>query len=67
MKSVDGDLAKLSKQVGLVDQLMTRQQAMNFMRSKFGGTEKMAITALAIIAIKKRLHSLSSQLLIKSP
>ncbi|WP_105903131.1 signal peptide peptidase SppA [Vibrio gangliei] len=40
MKVVDGDLAQLSKQVGLVDELMTRQQATQFLRDKFGGTDK---------------------------
>lgn len=55
MKSVDGDLAKLSKQVGLVDQLMTRQQAMNFMRSKFGGTEKNGYNGISYYRYKEKV------------
>lgn len=55
MKSVDGDLAKLSKQVGLVDQLMTRQQAMSFMRSKFGGTEKNGYNGISYYRYKEKV------------
>ncbi|WP_417878663.1 signal peptide peptidase SppA [Vibrio sp.] len=55
MKSVDGDLAKLSKQVGLVDQLMTRQQAMRFMRSKFGGTEKNGYNGISYYRYKEKV------------
>ncbi|OEF27673.1 signal peptide peptidase SppA [Vibrio rumoiensis] len=39
MKSVDGDLAKLSLETGLVDQLMTRQQATDFFASQFGASK----------------------------
>lgn len=39
MKSVDGDLAKLSLETGLVDQLVTRQQANQFLINQFGKTD----------------------------
>ena len=55
MKSVDGDLAELSKQVGLVDQLMTRQQAMTFMRAKFGGTDKNGYNGISYYRYKEKV------------
>ncbi len=56
MKAVDGDLATLSKQVGLVDSLMTRQQVTTFLRNQFGGTESKGYNGISYYQYK---HSLS--------
>lgn len=39
MKSVDGNLAQLSLNMGLVDQLMTRQQVSDFFATQFGRSQ----------------------------
>lgn len=56
MKGVDGDLAKLSKQIGLVDQLMTRPQAMSFLRSQFGGSDKNGYNAISYYHYKDKIQ-----------
>ncbi|MFV0575694.1 MAG: signal peptide peptidase SppA [Vibrio sp.] len=55
MKGVDGDLAKLSKQVGLVDELVTRQQAGEFLRKAFGGNPKEGYNRISYYEYKDSL------------